>query len=602
MIPVTAIGVPAPAPTDALDAVDAANGPKASTPSGNKPSAVATALGQAFEHVLGLLLGGVTPSADETALPNDALAENPVAGEQILQQVRTNFHSMPSGAPIEPTAGFARPRGAVVTNAVNLTGFTPIGEHAEASSALRLLAEARETGESSAADATPNALNVATSDATTVAAMVTPTTAAELAAVHAALAAGRVDAPVATGDAALATVSPELRDRARRVIDRMQREFGHTVSVVEGWRSQARQDALFAQGRTTEGPIVTWTRDSAHTDGLALDVMIDGGYDNADAFKRLGRIAAEEGLRTLGPKDPGHLELASPASLRTAADLRTAAIARADAAVSTPRAPVADVATVASVARVASPARVARVATVAAVAAPAASGDAAIAAAARSAEQSTATETARAVRATTRTERSSDALHPGITAPMPTTFASELPAAPMAVQGPDVAARLAAVERIRDVQASQPISRLIMDVPDANGGVDRIAVRMRGSAVDASLAIHDPVAAARLAARTDLLQATLEARGYESGVLQVRANGAIGTDAMDLARLAGVALDREGARGVASVLQDVSGGGLRDRSGSSSNRSNDSHHPQQQKGGDGDLPRRQSKRGGAPRE
>ncbi len=206
------------------------------------------------------------------------------------------------------------------------------------------------------------------------------------------------------------------------------------------------------------------------------------------------------------------------------------------------------------------------------------------------------------MRASARAERTTDALHAPVSAPLPTAFASPLPTAPGTVQGPDVAARLEAVERIRDVQASQPISRLIMDVPDANGGVDRIAVRMRGSAVDASLAIHDPVAAARLAARTDVLQATLEARGYESGVLQVRANGALGSDTMDLARLAGVALEREGARGVAAVLQDVGGGGLRDRSGSASNRSNDSQHPQQHKGGDGDLPRRQSKRGGGARE
>lgn len=585
MMPINAIGLPAATPLDTTDATEASNAASSSPTAAAKAAGVANALGQAFEHVLGLLLGGITPTSVSTteppATPTDVATETSLAGEQVLQQVRTGFHATPGGTSV---ANFPRPRGAVVATDATLAGLTPIGDHAEASSALRLLAEAREAGDTapgSALTAEPTAA------------------AAELAAVHAALAAGRIEAPVASGNAALATVSPELRARASRVIDRMQKEFGHTVSVVEGWRSQERQDALFAQGRTTDGPIVTWTRDSAHTDGLALDVMIDGGYDNAQAFKRLGRIAAEEGLRTLGPKDPGHLELASPAALRTAADLRTAAAARMEGASVAPSADVATVAQVAQVARVASPARVARVA---AVAAPNASPDAAAATAARASEQSAGTETARAVRSTTRAERTNDALHAPMGAPLPTSFASDLPTAPGAVQGPDVAARLAAVERIRDVQASQPISRLIMDVPDANGGVDRIAVRMRGSAVDASLAIHDPVAAARLAGRTDLLQATLEARGYESGVLQVRANGAIGTDALDLARLAGVALEREGARGVASMLQDVSGGGLRDRSGSSSNRSHDSHHSQQQKSGDGDQPRRQSKREGAPRE
>ncbi|MFN5582664.1 MAG: hypothetical protein ACK5BA_09175, partial [Gemmatimonas sp.] len=69
---------------------------------------------------------------------------------------------------------------------------------------------------------------------------------------------------------------------------------------METTRSQERQDWLFEQGRTRGGPVVTWTRDSAHTRGAAVDVMIDSTWDNPAGYARLQRIAREEGLRTLG--------------------------------------------------------------------------------------------------------------------------------------------------------------------------------------------------------------------------------------------------------------------------------------------------------------
>lgn len=109
-------------------------------------------------------------------------------------------------------------------------------------------------------------------------------------------------------------LNPELRARLERVIDRMEQEYGYTVDVVETVRTQERQDALYAQGRTQPGPVVTWTRESRHLAGAAADVVIDGGYGNAAGFERLARVAREEGLRTLWPRDPGHVELAPAAS------------------------------------------------------------------------------------------------------------------------------------------------------------------------------------------------------------------------------------------------------------------------------------------------
>ncbi|MGQ0766213.1 MAG: hypothetical protein ACT4OZ_11160 [Gemmatimonadota bacterium] len=106
-------------------------------------------------------------------------------------------------------------------------------------------------------------------------------------------------------------LDPELRRRLDRVIDRMASEFGHRVEVVETVRSRERQDRLYASGRSEPGPVVTWTRNSRHLDGEAADVRIDGGWSDARAFLRLNRIADQEGLRTLWPRDPGHIELAT---------------------------------------------------------------------------------------------------------------------------------------------------------------------------------------------------------------------------------------------------------------------------------------------------
>ncbi|MEP7383040.1 MAG: M15 family metallopeptidase, partial [Gemmatimonadota bacterium] len=112
----------------------------------------------------------------------------------------------------------------------------------------------------------------------------------------------------------LDALTPELRARLDRVVDRMEQEYGYTVEVVETTRTQARQDTLYAQGRTAPGDVVTWTRNSKHLAGGAADVVVDGGYDNAVGFERLARVAREEGLRTLWPRDPGHIELPGTAA------------------------------------------------------------------------------------------------------------------------------------------------------------------------------------------------------------------------------------------------------------------------------------------------
>lgn len=109
----------------------------------------------------------------------------------------------------------------------------------------------------------------------------------------------------------LSQLDPELRARLEQVVERMRAEFGHNVKVVEAYRTPERQQALFAQGRTTPGPVVTWTENSLHTEGLAVDVIVDGSFSSHEGYRRLADVAAQEGLRTLWPKDPGHLQLDS---------------------------------------------------------------------------------------------------------------------------------------------------------------------------------------------------------------------------------------------------------------------------------------------------
>lgn len=179
--------------------------------------------------------------------------------------------------------------------------------------------------------------------------------------------AGVTPAPDGAGDVEtanddLSLLAPELRSRLKRVIRRMRQEYGHEVEITEGFRTQARQNHLYAQGRSEPGEVVTWTRDSAHTSGYAADVIVDGSYENEKAYRRLARIAEQEGLTTLGSRDRAHLEL--PERLRSPSR-------RADRRGGAPPGP-ADPApgsststNVADASRVARPARVASVAEVA---------------------------------------------------------------------------------------------------------------------------------------------------------------------------------------------------------------------------------------------
>lgn len=86
---------------------------------------------------------------------------------------------------------------------------------------------------------------------------------------------------------------------------------GITIEVISGLRSWAQQSALYAQGRTKPGPIVTKARagSSWHNYGLAIDLGLfaSGKYlDSADPkradriYRELGALAASMGIEWAG--------------------------------------------------------------------------------------------------------------------------------------------------------------------------------------------------------------------------------------------------------------------------------------------------------------
>jgi peptidoglycan L-alanyl-D-glutamate endopeptidase CwlK len=64
-----------------------------------------------------------------------------------------------------------------------------------------------------------------------------------------------------------------IDDGLRRVVHMALSLGVMDFSVIAGLRTQAEQDRIYAQGRTEPGPIVTWTRNSRHILGEAVDIV-----------------------------------------------------------------------------------------------------------------------------------------------------------------------------------------------------------------------------------------------------------------------------------------------------------------------------------------
>jgi peptidoglycan L-alanyl-D-glutamate endopeptidase CwlK len=95
---------------------------------------------------------------------------------------------------------------------------------------------------------------------------------------------------------------PRLRTLCRQLID-LSRQNGIEIIITQTLRTRQEQDALYAQGRTASGNIVTNVRYpySMHCWGLAFDVavMLNGKvtWNRLDLYDRVGQLGKSLGLR-----------------------------------------------------------------------------------------------------------------------------------------------------------------------------------------------------------------------------------------------------------------------------------------------------------------
>lgn len=112
----------------------------------------------------------------------------------------------------------------------------------------------------------------------------------------------------------ISALSPVAQKACRAFLAACEKE-GLPVLITETYRSQERQDYLYAQGRTRAGTIVTWTRNSRHTGCMAWDICKNvKGQEYADAnfFAACGKIAKQLGITwggTWDTPDQPHFEV-----------------------------------------------------------------------------------------------------------------------------------------------------------------------------------------------------------------------------------------------------------------------------------------------------
>lgn len=93
-------------------------------------------------------------------------------------------------------------------------------------------------------------------------------------------------------------LSPKTRELALEFLEKCE-ENGLNVRITETYRTQARQDILYEQGRTTPGLVVTWTKNSNHTKRRAFDICednTDDPYGDLEFFRKCADIGKEVGL------------------------------------------------------------------------------------------------------------------------------------------------------------------------------------------------------------------------------------------------------------------------------------------------------------------
>ncbi len=98
----------------------------------------------------------------------------------------------------------------------------------------------------------------------------------------------------------IATLLPEVQPMARARVQKAAAN-GIQIKVLSGLRSYAEQDALYAQGRTASGNIVTKARGgySNHNFGIAFDIGVFEGnryLGTSPKYKAVGVLGMDLGL------------------------------------------------------------------------------------------------------------------------------------------------------------------------------------------------------------------------------------------------------------------------------------------------------------------
>ena len=96
----------------------------------------------------------------------------------------------------------------------------------------------------------------------------------------------------------ISELAPNAQRACNLFLEECKRQ-GLNVLITETYRSQERQDYLYAQGRTRKGNKVTWTRYSRHTSRRAWDIcknLKGHEYSDTEFFNKCGEIARSLGI------------------------------------------------------------------------------------------------------------------------------------------------------------------------------------------------------------------------------------------------------------------------------------------------------------------
>lgn len=131
-----------------------------------------------------------------------------------------------------------------------------------------------------------------------------------------------------SSEARIAKLEPIVQTKARALLDAA-RAQGIELTVTQGLRTYAEQDALYAQGRTAPGPKVTNAKagHSWHNFGLAFDVAVmQGGQptwpNDQPLWNKIGELGKAQGLTWGGDfqsfKDMPHFQYTGGLTLEQA--------------------------------------------------------------------------------------------------------------------------------------------------------------------------------------------------------------------------------------------------------------------------------------------